>query len=337
LGQIKESDKEEVNIQNRIKCFIQIRDIAGLQAAQLIHANKEYQKAIENISGKFIEVGSDMTEIADLCNQLIGNNTSSASHFDEIREKLEKADFFTEGFQKSLLFIKEKTGTLHNQLQVVLDNYDELSDFFKTIYRSINKSLDNQTSAEIEEFESTTSQIRSSLAEMQSINSLYQAQFEKIKEFFANSLHHNNVSDPIEVVENKLQLFTMQCAQLIDNLFESNENVYKIIADNQGLSKKISLDIKTSIEQIKYYDYFDKVIEEIIAKLNEINFKLTHSNIDDTSSEESRLKHLEYLKSRYTMESEHIIHDHLSKNDLDIYRLSSTSVDEDDDNLELFY
>jgi hypothetical protein len=337
LGQIKESDNEEVNIKNRIKCFIQIRDIAGLQAAQLIHANKEYQKAIENISGKFIEVGSDMTEIADLCNQLIGNNTSSASHFDEIREKLEKTDFFTEGFQKSLTFIKEKTGSLHGQLQVVLDNYDELSDFFRTIFRSINKSLDNQTSAEIEEFESTTSQIRSSLAEIQSINSLYQAQFEKIKEFFTNSLHHNSVSNPIEIVENKLKLFTTQCTQLIANLYESNENVYKIIADNQSLSKKISQDIKTSIEQIKYYDYFDKVIEEIIAKLNEINFKLTHSNIDDSSTDESRLKHLEYLKSRYTMESEHIIHDHLSKNDLDIYRLSSTSVDEDDDNLELFY
>jgi hypothetical protein len=172
---------------------------------------------------------------------------------------------------------------------------------------------------------------------MQSINNLYQAQFEKIKDFFVNSLHHNSVSDPIDIVENKLQLFTTQCAQLIDNLYQSNENVYKIIADNQVLSKKISLDIKTSIEQIKYYDYFDKVIEEIISKLNEINFKLTHTNIDDTSTEESRLKHLEYLKSRYTMESEHIIHDHLSKNDLDIYRLSSTSVDEDDDNLELFY
>jgi hypothetical protein len=337
LGEIRESDNEEINIKNRVKCFIQIRDIAGLQAAQLIHANKEYQKAIENISGKFIEVGGDMTEIADLCNQLIGNNTSSASHFDEIREKLEKADFFTEGFQKSLTFISEKTGTLHNQLQVVLDNYDELSDFFKTIYRSINKSLDNQTTAEVEEFENTTSQIRSSLAEIQSINILYQAQFEKIKEFFTNSLHHNSESNPIAIVENKLKLFTSQCAQLIDNLYESNENVYKIIADNQTLSKKISSDIKTSIEQIKYYDYFDKVIEEIITKLNEINFKLTHSSIDDASTEESRLKHLEYLKSRYTMESEHIIHDHLSKNDLDIYRLSSTSVDEDDDNLELFY
>ncbi len=336
LSQIKESDDEEVNLKNRVKCFIQIRDIAGLQAAQLIHANKEYQKAIENISGKFIEVGNDMTEIANLCSQLIGNNASSLSHFDEIREKLEKTEFFTELFQKSLLFVKEKTDGLRKQLREILNNYDELSDFFRTIEKSIIKSLDRQTSAEIEEFENTTNQIRTTLSELQSINNQYQSQFGKIKELCLCTMKEDNKTNLLEIVENKLRFFVVQCDQLIDSLYENNENVYKIISDNQILSKKISLDIKTSIEQIKYYDYFDKVIEEIISKLNEINFKLTHTNIDD-SSDESRLKHLEYLKSRYTMESEHIIHDHLSKHDIDLYRLSSTSADEEDDNLELFY
>jgi hypothetical protein len=336
ISEIKESDNEEINLQNRVKCFIQIRDVAGLQAAQLIHANKEYQKAIENISGKFIEVGNDMTQISDLCNQLIGNNTSSVSHFDEIREKLEKTEFFADGFQKSLLFIKEKSDGLYNQLYEVINNYDELSDFFRTIEKSITRSLDHQTSAEIEEFENTTNQIRSSLADLKEINDLYHSQFGKIKELnFLYTAHDNN--NPIEAIETKLGFFVSQCSQLIESLNDSNESVYNIIADNQTLSQKISLDIKTSIEQIKYYDYFDKVIEEIISKLNDINFKLTHSNIDEISSDESRLKHLEYLKSRYTMESEHIIHDHLSKNDIDIYRLSSTNTDEEDDNLELFY
>jgi len=37
------------------------------------------------------------------------------------------------------------------------------------------------------------------------------------------------------------------------------------------------------------------------------------------------------------MESEHIIHDSLTKeSDLDIFSLDSTTADEDDDNLELF-
>jgi hypothetical protein len=336
LGQIKESGDEQVNMKNRVKCFIQIRDIAGLQAAQLIHANKEYQKAIENISGKFIEVGSDMTDISNLCHQLIRNNTKSASHFDEIREKLEKTEFFTELFQKSLTFIKERTGFLYKQLSEIINNYEELADFFRTIEKSITKSLDNQTSAEIEEFETTTNQIRTTLTELKTLNSQYQLQFDKIKELSLIALPNGNKINPLENIENKLLSFITQCNQLIDNLYENNENVDKIISDNQLLSTKVSMDIKTSIEQIKYYDFFDKVIEEIIAKLNEINFKLTHTN-DGEMSDESRLKHLEYIKSRYTMESEHVIHDHLSKHDVDLYSLNSTSADEDDDNLELFY
>lgn len=331
LSIIKEKGSEDVDVETKVKCFIQIRDIAGLQAAQLIHANKEYQKAIEIISGKFLEVGNDMSNISELCHQLTGNsNGSGSSHFDEIREKIEKTEYFSELFLKSLLFLKEKGKFYKVQLSEVINNYNELSDFIGTIEKSINKSINRQTTVELEQFEKTTQQIKNIMADLQSINSLYQSQFEKINKlcFCSTEL------ETIELLENKHNYFNTQCEKLVGTLFETNENIYKILSDNQGLSKKISSDIKTSLEQIKYYDYFDKVIEEIISKLNEINMKL--QNVDSNATEEDRQKHLEYLKSRYTMESEHIIHDHLSKNDVDIQHLSSTGAEEDDDNLELF-
>jgi hypothetical protein len=332
LTLIKESDSEEENIQNRVKCFIQIRDIAGLQAAQLIHANKEYQKAIEVISGKFLEVGSDMTNISELCHQLTGNtNGSGGSHFDEIREKIEKTEYFSELFQKSIAFLKDKTSNYKSQLNELTNNFDELSDFIGTIDKSINKSLDNQSVKEVAQFEKITTQIRDILSELHSINDHYHSQFVQIKE--VGFLLEPDGTDPVEMVESKLKNFNSQCKDLIHNLYKTNENIYKILSDNQTLSKRISADIKTSLEQIKYYDYFDKVIEEIISKLNEINMKL--QNVDG-SSDETRQKHLEYLRSRYTMESEHIIHDHLTKNDVDILQLNSTGAEEDDDNLELF-
>jgi hypothetical protein len=122
--------------------------------------------------------------------------------------------------------------------------------------------------------------------------------------------------------------------RLIENLNETNDSIYRIIGENQMLSKKISSDIKTSIEQIKYYDFFDKVIEEIISKLNEIYLTLQNSN---AGGDDKKMNHLDYLKSNYTMESEHIIHDSLTKDsELDIFSLDSTSTDEEDDNLELF-
>ncbi|MDP4207885.1 MAG: hypothetical protein Q8928_03615 [Bacteroidota bacterium] len=327
LGQIKNT--EELNTKDHVKHFIQIREIAGLQAAQLIHANKEYQKAIEIISGKFLEVGNDMTEISNLCQQLIGPNTSAGSMFEQVREKLEKTEYLIDNFQRSLSLINEKTRLYDTNLADIVSNYNELADFFATIDKSISRSLDNQNTEELEQFESTTYQIRAILKELKEINNLYNAQFGKITAIKLNTPSGENIS--LKTVEETLEKFGGQCRQLINNLYTNNESVYKIIADNQLLSKKISLDIKTSIEQIKYYDYFDKVIEEIIVKLNDINLKLI--NIDNS---ETKLSQLEYLKSRYTMESEHIIHDHLTKEDVDLFELNSTGADEDDDNLELF-
>lgn len=332
LSSIREATDQETDINNRVKCFIQIRDIAGLQAAQLIHANKEYQKAIEIISGKFLEVGNDMMNISDLCHQLTGNsNGMNGSHFDEIRENLEKTEYFSDTFSKALGFLKDKTNINNAKLHELINNYDELSDFIGTINKSIIKSLDNQTSQEEEQFEKTTEQIRSILAELNTINDLYCSQFKKIKELCP--CNPQGESNGIDSLENKLRLFNGQCEQLIGSLFETNESIFKILSDNQLISKNLSMDIKTSLEQIKYYDYFDKVIEDIILSLNDINMKL--QNVDETS-EEVRQKHLEYLKSRYTMESEHIIHDHMTKNDVDILTLNSTGADEDDENLELF-
>ncbi len=335
IGEIASSGNEEQDIQNRAKYYFQIRDVAGLQAAQLIHANKEYQRAIENISGKFLEVGSDMTEIADFCHQIIRDvNGTDSTHFVEIREKLEKTQYVSEVFHKSLDFLVEKCEAQCGQLNEVVNNYNDLSDFILTIDKSITKSLANLNPVEAEQAENTTKKIRNILLELSSINQLYHARFSKIQDllkFTSSSVLVNNFVKPLE---EDFDNFVVKCKQLIENLNDTNDSIYRIIGDNQMLSNKISSDIKLSIEQIKYYDYFDKVIEEIIAKLNEIYITLQNTDgIDNGNRKDS----LDYLKSTYTMQSEHTIHDSLTKDkDLDIFSLESTTADEEDDNLELF-
>lgn len=335
IGEIKSTGDEEQDLQNRAKYYFQIRDVAGLQAAQLIHANKEYQKAIENISGKFLEVGVDMTEIADFCHQIIRDvNGTDDTHFVEIREKLEKTQYISEVFQKSLDFLIEKTGDQCGQLFEVNNNYNDLSDFLLTIDKSITKSISNQNSIDVEQSENTTKKIRNILSELSSINLLYHSQFLKIQELLKFTSLENLTNSFVKPIETDFSSFVLRCKRIIENLNETNDSINRIIGENQMLSKKISSDIKTSIEQIKYYDYFDKVIEEIIAKLNEIYITLQNT---DSIGDEKKMKNLDYLKSKYTMESEHIIHDSLTKDgDLDIFSLESTTADEEEDNLELF-
>ena len=331
INDIKHSDNEETNQDNKLKWFIQIRDIAGLQAAQLIHANKEYQKAIEIISGKFLEVGNDMTSISELCQQLTGNqNGTSITYLDEIKGKLEKSAFFSEIFEKSLVFIQTKTAIEADQLKDVLNNYDELSDFIFTIDKSIIKSLDNQKPSELELYQSTTLQIRKILTEIHSINNLYQGQFTKIKQICFCTM--NQDVDPVEKLNDKLKQFKLNCKTLVSSLYANNENIFKIIVENQVFSQRISADIKLSLEQIKYYDYFDKVIEEIIYKLNDINQRL-----DCLDESDGKSTSLDYLRQRYTMQSEHLIHDSISnetKNEQ--FDFNSTGTEEEEDNLELF-
>ncbi|NJK98064.1 MAG: hypothetical protein HC905_26980 [Bacteroidales bacterium] len=75
------------------------------------------------------------------------------------------------------------------------------------------------------------------------------------------------------------------------------------------MSRQVSNDIKSSLEQIKYYEFFDKTIEEIIGQLNEINIKLQNvENLDD----EHKHFNLDHIKSKYTMQSEHVIHESIS-------------------------
>lgn len=331
IDDIKDTGNIQSNLESKLGWFIQIRDIAGLQSAQLIHANKEYQKAIEIISEKFLEVGNDMTSISELCQHLTGNQLgSSVTYFDEIKDKLEKTGYFSELFEKSLGFIQGKIESENRHLKELVNNFEELSDFLFTIDKSIIKSLDHQIPIESEQYESTESQIRNILSEIRNINNLYQGQFTKIKE--NTFCDYELINNSIYSLKTRLKDFSMNCEQLVSGLYENNENVFKIIVENQVLSQKISADIKNSLEQIKYYDFFDKVIEEIIFKLNDVNQRL--QSIDGSKNENYNI---DYLRQRYTMQSEHTIHDSISmEKTIDQFDFNSTGADEDDDNLELF-
>jgi hypothetical protein len=337
LKDIKETDNEQSKLESRLKCYLQIRDIAGLQSSQLIHTNKEYQKAIEIITSKFLEVGRDMNQISELCHLItLGANNNKNSHFDEIREKFEKTSYLTELIQKSVQFSKEKITIANAQFSEIYNNYIELTDFIKTIDKSISRSLENQlATSDSNHFEPTIKQIRNILDGIQTINNQYQQQYEEINQLnYGISLNNETQALKISNLEMSLASFSERYVLLTNSLNTTNEKIYKIVTENHLLSSRISEDIKTSIGQIKYYDFFDKVIDEIINKLNEINIKL--QNIEGTESDDSNIN-MEHMKQRYTMQSEHIIHDTLTEHHrIDLEQLDSTGIDEEDDNLELF-
>ncbi len=330
------NSSDELSKQIQVKCFLQIRDIAGLQAAQLIHANKEYQKAIEIISDKFLQVGNEMTLISDMCHKFITNGSNiSQSHFKYIIDKVERTSYFIDVYGKSLNLLHERYQKSKDKLNEILYSYFELSDFVTTLEKNILKSINSQNIPENEY--TTINQIKQILSDMRAILAQHEVLFKKIKVEFAEA--DNAVVSYFKngTVAVTLNDFFVLSEKIISFLKDSNEKVYKTIEENQILSKQVSNDIKSSLEQIKYYEFFDKTIEEIISQLNEINFKL--QNVESQDEEHKRLN-LEHIKAKYTMQSEHVIHESISSekniSQADLLSIDSTGMDEDDDNLELF-
>jgi len=124
---------------------------------------------------------------------------------------------------------------------------------------------------------------------------------------------------------------------IIGLLENNNANVNKLLNENKEISEQILSEIRNAIKEVKYYDYFEKVIEEIIIELNSIYYKLKTGEEFNYNKADS-LKDIEKL---YTTHSERAIHHHMVSRDeenMDIFKeveKIDTNTSEDD-SLELF-
>jgi hypothetical protein len=334
LNQVSGGSNQDDQIHNQARCFVKIRDIAGLQAAQLIHANKEYQKAIEIITKQFIEIGSDMAQISDMCKSYSGTiEDNDTSHFSQVIWKVNKSSGLVPGFVKTVDDFRSQVISSHIELDELVINFAELKDYTATLGRIIIKAI--QQSAHTMSDESSTqtaNQIKTIL------NALHK-NLQDLDALFENttSLNHS-LSHSIgkKGKSNGEQKLVAESNTLLEHLNDINGRIYSNLAEIIDKSQDISTEINKTINEVKYYDYFEKVIEEIIHELNDINYKLK----DDSEFEniKDKMENLDHLKSRYTMESEYLIHDQVSsgeESEMAMFVVNE-EIDEDDDNLELF-
>jgi hypothetical protein len=112
--------------------FLQIRDIAGVQVAQLIHTNQEYQDAIEKITINFLEIGDDMKAVSEMCNDFSGHQPGKGgSHFREIETNLEVSvelinKFGADGelFSNKVKTVVGSVGELKDELAEILEQFE---------------------------------------------------------------------------------------------------------------------------------------------------------------------------------------------------------------------
>jgi hypothetical protein len=309
--------------------FLQIKDIAGVQVAQLIHTNQEYQDAIEKITMNFLQIGEDMKAVAEMCSTFSGGHQRKGnSHFREIEVNLEKSSdlinkFGTDGeiVSTRVKTIVEAIANLKEDLVKLVDGCDFIKSKLSEIFEHID--LGDKRFPEINKLAKQVSEISKAI----------RAEIEAIQKYFKNAEDESvNIETLVESnfdsdFDQNLQKFSESIYSIVKILNSDNSQVESILKENGELGNQLAVDIQTSIEKVKYYDFFEQVIEEIILELN--NIYLTIKS-DSKGKPEDEVIDLESLKKRYTMQSQRTIHSRV------LNEAEEVPAEEEEDDIEFF-
>ncbi len=269
-----------------------IRDINTLQSAQLIHANREYQKAVEIILHKINELNSFYNQYNSFWNQFCKPEgiklQSLQPDFSELLNNLNSHFFsFSLVFEK-LNGLLNKTNTKYLSLINKVNSDVSIIEEIKIVQQIIN-SIETQKS-ETNEF-SPTSQIKS---ELQKINDSYLKLSNAFKEAAKPEGSENLFDSKLNKEIKSIKEF-IQTVDKMNELFQDNSGSFNLHLQLQKTKN-------FSIEQVSYYKTFEKEVHEIINLLDKLlaNINLTKTDINENE--------LEHVKKLYTMESERKIH-----------------------------
>jgi len=311
--------------------FLQIRDIAGVQVAQLIHTNQEYQDAIEKITVNFLEIGDDMKAVAEMCNDFSGHHPGrGGSHFREIEVNLEKSVELINKFGADGELFSNKVKTIVNSVSSLRKELDDIQGQFDFIKNGMTEIFDI-----LRPKEKKLPEIYKLGKQLSDVSKTIREELDLMTKYFRSAEDETLVLETL--VENSfestfnsnLQKFSDSIYSVVKILNADNSQVEEILGVNGELGGQLAVDIQTSIEKVKYYDFFEQVIEEIILQLN--NIYLTIKS-DSSAKPEGASYDLESLKKRYTMQSQRTIHGRV----LNEMQEEDAPVEEEEDDIEFF-
>ncbi len=332
---IKTGSDGKMDLSESAQQFLQIRDIAGIQVAQLINTNKEYQKAFAVIMRKFWDISEDMSVISQLSNEFVGNNDLTDCYFKDVEDHLKG----TTSVLKRLIAANEDFGDEINTISQTIEEKNDKINEIKTVHVSleakIKEVLGNFTNQNderginriIEEIKTLTDTISENLNDV----TLFFRQAQNISK---KLLEINHEEDGNQINDNLKEL-SAKIAGILDSISVHNEKIETVLIENSKLSLNLSSEIKSSVEQVKYYDFFEKIMLEIVTQLNSIYAKLDSDTLNVLRH--NKAENLKSLEDRYTMETERIVHRQaLNEETPDLNDGLTPEAADDDNDVEFF-
>jgi len=318
------------------RLYSQIREIAGLQAAQLVYANKEYQSAIEVITQRFQAIGSDMVSISDMCNRISASQENTDElHLVNVLNNLENAasvlsSFVSriQDFSYSVTVIERANTSACDEISRFNQNIEDLVSHFQPTSVHFNQIVSLSPDKEMA-LQQTHSILNGIKKNHTVISSFYSSICNAASSLCSNDEHFRKASGPqsyfTQVVESTNSIMVV--------LKSKNDRIKFTLNQTLELGQSVTQEVSSAISKIKYYDFFEKVIVEIIGELNKV-----YNQLQGTSSDKKSAEELDSIKQLYTMASEHEIHQKVveSDGDVDLFDDGSTNNDKQQDDVELF-
>ncbi len=264
--------------------LFQIPQFLEIQTSQLLHTNKDYQKAVDRISKKMIDLGQDMSAIANIYKTL---NKIEYQDRSVSKEKIVK--LFNEMLGEksdSIAKYMELSKDITIIQKIINDLFDKFRDL-EMIENSIEQTIIDKISFE----NLLISEEKETATQAQQILKLYaDNHFEKNK---IRTLFENTNCQLIEFI--KLNVDFLKNKKGIFKLntnFDAAEANFSKVTENIDFLENIMDDIiahsheineasKEVVANVKYYNFFERTTEELLAHFKFINTLLfKHGSID---------------------------------------------------------
>jgi hypothetical protein len=301
---------EERARQKEVPHLMQIPQIAEIQSAQLLHANKEYQAAIDQISKKMIDMGQELMALSKIFKD-VGQfeHKGRKVSLDITSQVFKKLTTDKRSCIKKFKLLNEDVSLIQQIVHNLSDKFNDLEMIENSIEQSIIKkiSFNNLLVSEEQETASQAQQILKLYAdnhlEKRKIRTLFINTNAFLKEFTKASTVCSKEQNGMDKINLDIDLADKTFDEIFQNI-EFMENTYEEIKHK---SNEIEFASHEVVSQVKYYDFFEKTIDELIQDFDQIN-NLIKQQENYHHHNAGRKKSLKQIENYYTMKSERIIH-----------------------------
>lgn len=300
-----EATSGEGDEETKANYFLRIRDIAGLQAAQLMHTNKEYQTAIQKISDKFLEIGQSMNRVSELCNQYMASDEGSPEFMRTLKENLDGAKKQLDTFYRFSDAFARKREDIRHILGHLMEGHQKVDGYMKELQDKLDKTLEGV--GEQTKDDTILQQMHQLKGDLQNNQSLLSGIFGEYSNI-SEELEQESVDSLGESLKNAGHM-PEKIRSYLEKLGQIEQQILEKLKENNEKSEKIYSEVQNSVNRIKYYDYFENVIGDIIEELNTVNYNL---KLYSSHEGESKEENLRKLREYYTMQTEFQIHEQVS-------------------------